>query len=69
MKNTLIILTHPDYDNSLANKTIITNILQQTENVKVRHLDKIYPDFNIDITTEQNELLETDTIIFQFPFF
>ncbi|MFA8343712.1 MAG: NAD(P)H-dependent oxidoreductase [Rhodothermaceae bacterium] len=69
MKNTLVILTHPDFDNSIANKTIVTNISQQTENVKVRHLDKIYPDFNIDIETEQNELLKADTIVFQFPFF
>lgn len=69
MKNTLVILTHPDYEKSIANKTIVEEVLQKTENVSLRNLDKLYPDFKIDVEAEQKALLEADTIIFQFPFF
>ena len=69
MKKTLIILAHPDLDSgSIANKTILDKIEGKT-NIEIRKISQLYPDFNIDIETEQKALLEADNIIFQFPFF
>ncbi len=68
MKRTLIIQGHPDIDNdSIANKIIVDQI-KELENVEIRHLAQLYPDFKIDIDAEQAALLEADAICFQFPF-
>ncbi|GGG51950.1 NAD(P)H-dependent oxidoreductase [Bizionia arctica] len=66
---TLIILSHPDLEQSIANKNIIKHLQKDTDNIEVRHLDKLYPNFNIDIEAEQNALLSADIIIFQYPFY
>ena len=68
MGNTLMILAHPSINESIGNK-IISNKIANQENTVIRHLDKLYVDFKIDIKAEQEALLATDTIIFQFPLF
>ena len=64
----LMILAHPDFEKSLANKHI-KNILEQQNNVEVRHLNQLYPNHKIDVQTEQEALKNADIIIFQYPLF
>ena len=68
MRKTLMILSHPKIEDSIGNK-IISNSISKMENTEVRHLDKLYPNFKIDIKSEQEALLSADTIIFQYPLF
>jgi putative NADPH-quinone reductase len=63
-----MILAHPVIENSIGNKIISDNYSKES-NTELRHLDKLYPDFNIDVNAEQEALLKADTIIFQFPLF
>ncbi|WP_299243215.1 NAD(P)H-dependent oxidoreductase [uncultured Aquimarina sp.] len=69
MKNTLIIIAHPSYKDSLANKTIVEALEEEVENCTIRNLSELYPDFNIDVKKEQDALLKADHVIFQFPFY
>jgi putative NADPH-quinone reductase len=46
----------------------LANCLEK-ENVVVRNLNQLYPDYKIDVKTEQEFLLKADTIIFQYPLF
>lgn len=68
MSNTLMILAHPAIEKSIGNK-IISNNLSNKPHIEVRHIDKLYPNFEIDVAAEQKALLNADTIIFQFPLF
>ncbi len=63
-----MILAHPKLEESIGNKFISKSISKQP-NVTVRHLDKLYPDFKIDIKAEQEALLNADVIVFQYPLF
>ena len=63
-----MILAHPVIEKSIGNKIISTNFSKEAH-IEVRHLDLLYPDFNIDVKAEQEALLRVDTIVFQFPLF
>ena len=67
MKKLTIILAHPDFSHSIANKTIIENLKKTYPNVNVRNIQELYPDFNIDVEAEQDNLIKSDIILFQFP--
>lgn len=62
-----MILAHPKIEESIGNKIISSKLADN--NIEIRHLDKLYPDFKIDIKAEQEALLSADTIIFQYPLF
>jgi putative NADPH-quinone reductase len=65
----LIILAHPNFKNSIANKTIIEE-LQNTElNIEIRAIHDLYPDYNINVKAEQDALLRHQTVIFQYPIY
>lgn len=67
---TLVILSHPTLENSIANTTIIEQLQQSKKhNITIRHLETMYNSYDIDVAAEQQALIEADTIIFQFPFF
>jgi putative NADPH-quinone reductase len=68
MGKTLVIFSHPSINYSIGNK-IITETVSQLDNAEVRHLDALYPDFQIDVKAEQEALLTADTIIIQYPLF
>lgn len=68
MKNILVILAHPDFEKSYANR-IIVNMLKKESNITIRDLGRLYPDFKIDVTAEQNALLNADMVIFQYPLY
>ena len=68
MTRLLIISGHPDLDHSLANRTILSD-LQDLPGFQVeqRRLDRLYPDFRIDVAAEQAALVQADIIVWQFP--
>jgi putative NADPH-quinone reductase len=66
---TLVILAHPNLDESIANKRIAEQLSTKVENLEVRDIFKRYPDYKIDIEAEQKALLTADTVIFQYPFY
>ncbi|WP_069658757.1 NAD(P)H-dependent oxidoreductase [Arcticibacter eurypsychrophilus] len=65
----LVILAHPNFQNSFANKIIIEELLNSNMGIEVRNLFDLYPDYNIDVKAEQTALLEHTTIVFQYPFY
>ena len=68
MSKTLILLAHPNIENSVGNKTVI-NTVKDLENVEVRDLTKLYPDFNINIEAEQKAMAQADLIVLQYPIY
>lgn len=68
MTKVLIVSGHPDLDKSLANRTILSD-LQDVPGLSIeqRRLDRLYPDFRIDVAAEQAALVDADIIVWQFP--
>lgn len=68
MTKVLIISGHPDLEHSLANRTILED-LQDVPGLEIeqRRLDRLYPDFRIDVAAEQAALVSADVIVWQFP--
>lgn len=66
---TLIIIIHPDPENSVVNKRWMEELNKYPEKYTVRDLHNLYPDEKIDIIQEQLLLEAHDKIIFQFPFY
>ncbi|GAB3281869.1 NAD(P)H-dependent oxidoreductase [Larkinella harenae] len=65
----LLILAHPSFDQSLANKTIIDEVIKSKLSIVVRNLTSLYPSYAIDSKAEQAALLDHETIVFQYPFY
>lgn len=65
----LIILGHPNIEQSLANKTILEELQQSHLKVEIRSLAELYPDYRMDISAEQEALLEHQNIVFQYPLY
>jgi putative NADPH-quinone reductase len=65
----LIILAHPNFTDSLANKTIIDELQNSDLKLEIRDISNLYPDFKINIEAEQDALLRHQTIIFQYPIY
>jgi glutathione-regulated potassium-efflux system ancillary protein KefG len=64
----LILFFHPRFEESHAN-SLLASAARSTEGVTFRDLYEIYPDFNIDVQTEKECLMQHDIIIWQHPFF
>ena len=65
----LIILAHPNFGKSLANKTVIEELQNSNLDVEVRNIHDLYSDYKIDVKAEQEALLRHETIVFQYPFY
>lgn len=65
----LIILAHPKFEQSFANKAIIRELQESNLNLEIRNIHSLYPDYKIDIKAEQEALLRHQTIVFQSPFY
>ncbi|WNX58773.1 NAD(P)H-dependent oxidoreductase [Acinetobacter baumannii] len=65
----LLILAHPYYAQSIANKTIVNELVKTYSDLEVRDIFQLYPDYKIDVSAEQEALLRHDTIILQYPMF
>jgi putative NADPH-quinone reductase len=69
MGKVLVISGHPDLDKSLANRTILADLQDVPGlSIAIRRLDRLYPDFQIDVAAEQTALVAADSIVWQFPF-
>ena len=69
MKRFTIILAHKDYENSIANRTIIEALNKKYPQIEVRNLLELYPHYEIDVKAEQENLLNSDIILLQFPIY
>jgi len=65
---TVIIMAHPDLDDSVLNITIKKE-LETNENIVYKDLMSLYGDFNIDVKKEQEDLKDAKKIVFQFPMY
>lgn len=65
----LIISSHPNLTQSVANQTILEHLKTLLPMAEFVHLDSQYPDFRIDVAAEQHRLMQADTIVLQFPFY
>lgn len=65
---TLIILAHPDLQNSRINKAL-ANTMREQPDTTVHVLDEFYQDKSIDVIHEQELLDRHDRIIFQYPLY
>ncbi len=68
MKKILVLLAHDDLGNSLVNRRIKEE-LSCEENILYKDLNELYPDFNIDVKKEQEDLKNISKIVFQFPMY
>jgi len=68
MPKILIIYSHPNPQRSRLNQAL-KNSAQAMDNVQIRDIYQLYPDFDIDIKAEQRALLQADIIVFQHPIY
>jgi glutathione-regulated potassium-efflux system ancillary protein KefG len=68
MRKILVLLAHPKFEHSEANQALI-NAISGLEQVEIRDLYELYPEFNISIQAEQEILFEADVVIWQHPFY
>ncbi|MCR0982838.1 NAD(P)H-dependent oxidoreductase [Roseomonas populi] len=66
MAEILILLSHPDYKNSRANRALADSAAA-LPGVEVAHLDGLYPDGGIDLDAEVARLIAARRIVLQFP--
>ena len=67
--NTLVLVFHPNISESRVNKALGATAESLGGNITVRYMYDIYPDFNIDVATEQAALLGADRIVLQCPMY
>jgi putative NADPH-quinone reductase len=65
----LIILAHPNFDQSFANKMIVEYLENSKLDLEIRKIHDMYPDYKINPKAEQEALLRHQTIVFQYPFY
>lgn len=63
---TIVFLFHPNYGQSRVNKALVNGL---DNDIEVRNLYELYPDFNIDVQTEQAVMETADRVVLQFPMF
>lgn len=66
---TLIIVIHPDIQNSAVNKRWVDELSKYPEKYDIHQLHEVYPDENIDVQAEQRLIEQYSKIVFQFPFY
>jgi glutathione-regulated potassium-efflux system ancillary protein KefF len=69
MSKVLVISGHPELATSNTNQLILTQLESQLEQIEIRRLDSLYPDYQIDVEAEQQALLSADIVVLQYPFF
>lgn len=66
---TLMILAHPNIEQSIANKTIVEVLQKHLPDMEIRNIHQLYPDYRINIKEEQAALLRHNLIILQYPMY
>ncbi len=68
MRKVLVLFAHPKFEHSDANQALIRAV-SGLDNVEIRDLYELYPEFNINVQAEQGKLFEHEVIIWQHPFY
>ncbi|MBP2058012.1 putative NADPH-quinone reductase [Lactobacillus colini] len=63
---TIVLLFHPDIKNSHVNKALVDGL---DNDIKVRDMYKLYPDFKINTEKEKQVLSAADRVVLQFPMY
>ncbi len=63
----LVIVTHPNIENSVVNKKWINELKKDNETYTIHEIYKAYPSLNFDVAKEQALIENYDEVIFQFP--
>ena len=69
MKKILIVSGHTDLNDSVANRTILEELNKILPDAEYDYLDRLYPDYKINVEAEQQKLMKADIIVLQFPLF
>ncbi|MFN4082133.1 MAG: NAD(P)H-dependent oxidoreductase [Bacteroidia bacterium] len=62
----LIVFSHPLFEASHVHKALLSK-MPDSKHIRFIDLYEKYPFFNIDVKTEQKNLLDADIVIFQYP--
>ena len=66
---TLVIVIHPDMNNSLINTRWVDELNKFPDKYVVHQLYGVYPDEKLDVLAEQKLVEQYNKIVFQFPFY
>lgn len=66
---TLVIVTHPNIDNSVVNKRWLQELSKYPDQYTIHYLHKTYPDGIIDVEKEQALVEAHGNVVLQFPFY
>lgn len=69
MKNTLVIVAHPNLDSSIINRRWVEELKKYPEQFTVHDIYKLYPDGKIDVEKEQQLIEAHQHLILQFPIY
>lgn len=69
MNKILVVSGHTDLKNSFANKIILGELEKLLPDAKFDILSELYANYHIDVSAEQEKLINADAIVLQFPFF
>ncbi|QMT31917.1 NAD(P)H-dependent oxidoreductase [Alysiella filiformis] len=70
MSQILVISAHQDLQQSVSNQLILKELEQHFGNqISVRRLSDLYPDYQIDVPAEQAALVAADIVLLQYPTF
>jgi glutathione-regulated potassium-efflux system ancillary protein KefF len=64
----LVLVAHPTLELSRVNRRLKKTAKQVTPRVEVRDLYRLYPDYLIDVATEQQRLAQAKLVVWQHPF-
>lgn len=67
MKKTLIVVAHPNIENSVINKRWREALKKHPEQFTVHELYNVYPDGKINVEAEQRLVEQHDALVLQFP--
>ena len=66
----MVISGHPNLEKSKANKAILKELEKYFgKQISIRRLDKLYPNYQINVKAEQEAIKNADFIILQFPLY
>lgn len=68
MARVLVLFAHPAFEKSRINRRLLEAI-DDLESVTIHDLYETYPDFQIDVGSEQQRLMAHDVIVLQHPFY
>ena len=59
MSKTLLVLCHPNFKNSFANKTLVEKIKSKIPDIEIDNIHELYPDLKIDVKAEQEKIIKS----------